>query len=161
MTEGYNDQDNDEDRIASLEKSEREALQAENDKLRAERERLFDADEPMAEDYTQVSAAENALTWLIVEPIGVPDDRAYSPNEAMAIIADALERGFKSEAEVARLTAALAAEESRSGRMAEALKAIRGEAARARGDQSYRDLARFVLKATLAALKEKTDDAQA
>lgn len=63
------------------------ALRAAADKARAEeRRRLYDADAPMADGEIEMTAAEDVLTWLLVEKIGVPDDEGYTPNQAQTII---------------------------------------------------------------------------
>lgn len=67
-----------------------------------EDERLFDADEPMADGEIRMTAAENVLGWLLVEKIGVPDDRNYSPNEAQEILARRLDYASEMENECAR-----------------------------------------------------------
>lgn len=49
-------------------------------------ERLYDASAPMADGETKMTAAEEVLSWLLIEKIGAPDDRSYSPNEAQSIL---------------------------------------------------------------------------
>lgn len=49
-------------------------------------DRLFDENAPMADGRIRMTAAEDVLCWLLVEKIGVPDDRSYSPLEAQEII---------------------------------------------------------------------------
>jgi hypothetical protein len=52
--------------------------------------RLYDVDAPMADGETRMTAAEEILAWLLVEKIGVPDDRPYTPSQAQEIIVRAL-----------------------------------------------------------------------
>lgn len=53
--------------------------------------RLLDGDASMADGGdTPMTAAEEVLTWLLVEKIGVPDDVSYTPDQAQKIIADRL-----------------------------------------------------------------------
>lgn len=51
------------------------------------------AAEPMADgSNAPMSAAEEVLVWLLVEKIGVPDDVAYSPDQAQKIIEGQIDR---------------------------------------------------------------------
>lgn len=63
-------------------KSEAERLSG----LLLENERLYDADAPMADGEIRMTAAEEVLAWLLIEKIGTPDDRSYTPNEAQSIL---------------------------------------------------------------------------
>lgn len=58
--------------------------------LEAEAARLRDDQQHMACEVGAITAAEDVLTWLLVEKIGVPDDVAYTPRQAQDIIASAL-----------------------------------------------------------------------
>lgn len=68
-------------------------------------ERLYDPDEPMADGEIRMTAAENVLGWLLIEKIGVPDDRNYSPNEAQEILVRRLD--YANEMENERIRSAL------------------------------------------------------
>lgn len=68
---------------------------------------LYNADEPMADGEVQMTAAENVLGWLLIEKIGVPDDRNYTPNEAQDILLRRLQYATEMEGELAALRAAL------------------------------------------------------
>lgn len=59
--------------------------------------RLFDPDKPMADGEIRMTAAENVLDWLLIEKIGVVDDRAYSPNEAQTILSQRLDAAREME----------------------------------------------------------------
>lgn len=50
-------------------------------------ERIFDADANMADGEVRMTAAEDVLAWLLIEKLGVPDDRNYTPNEAQLLLA--------------------------------------------------------------------------
>lgn len=65
-------------------------------------DRLYNADEPMADGEIEMTAAENVLAWLIIEKIGVPDDRNYSPNEAQEILVHRLDYANELENESLR-----------------------------------------------------------
>lgn len=64
--------------------------------------RLYDADESMADGEIEMTAAENVLAWLIIEKIGVPDDRNYSPNQAQEILVRRLDYANELDAQVLR-----------------------------------------------------------
>lgn len=67
-------------------------------------DRLFDADEPMADGEVRMTAAEEVLAWLLIEKVGFPDDRSYSPNEAQAILSDRLDTAREIEAAIVTLS---------------------------------------------------------
>jgi hypothetical protein len=53
---------------------------------------LYDADHIMADGGdTPMTAAEEVLSWILIEKIGVPDDVGYSPQEAQDIIVSRLD----------------------------------------------------------------------
>lgn len=54
-------------------------------------DRLYDADQNMADGEIRMTAAEDVLGWLLIEKIGVPDDCNYTPNQAQEIIASRLD----------------------------------------------------------------------
>ncbi|TGV15782.1 hypothetical protein EN816_00590 [Mesorhizobium sp. M8A.F.Ca.ET.173.01.1.1] len=61
-------------------------------------ERLYDDDAPMADGEVRMTAAEDVLAWLLIEKIGVPDDRNYTPKEAQDTIAGVIDGLRKYEA---------------------------------------------------------------
>ncbi|TGP34051.1 MULTISPECIES: hypothetical protein [unclassified Mesorhizobium] len=75
--------------------------------MQAERDRLHDDKQPMADESGKMTAAEDVLAWLIIEKIGVPDDQTYTPHEAQQIITNALEAGYKAEGETGAISAAI------------------------------------------------------
>lgn len=54
---------------------------------------LWDKTAPMADGAEPMTAAEEALTYLLVEHCGVPDDVSYTPSQATQIIIDRLHEG--------------------------------------------------------------------
>lgn len=52
---------------------------------------VYDPDAFMADGEIPMTAAENALAWLLVEKIGVVDDMNYSPKQAQDIIVAAID----------------------------------------------------------------------
>ena len=70
--------------------------------------RLYDEDEFMADGEIEMTAAEDALAWLLIEKIGCVDDVNYTPKNAREIIAARLD--LADELESAPSHAALLAE---------------------------------------------------
>ena len=53
-------------------------------------DRLYDRNAPMADGEIRMTAAEDVLAWLLIEKLGQPDDRGYTPSEACDAIVAAL-----------------------------------------------------------------------
>lgn len=77
------------------------ALSAELETVRGELERLYDSNAPMADGEVRMTAAEDALAWLLIEKIGVPDDQSYTPDMAQQILASAIDGRNAAEAKLA------------------------------------------------------------
>lgn len=72
-------------------------------------DRLRDDKQPMADNSGEITAAEDVLTWLLIEKLTCSDDRSYTPHEAQKIVATALDERDTLKARVAELEAGLRA----------------------------------------------------
>lgn len=87
-----------------------EALRAERAaRERAERElkRLRDPKASMEAEFDKITAAEDVLTWLLIEKLGCSDEGPYSPSDAQHHIVAALDQLDTAVAELARLRKAM------------------------------------------------------
>ncbi|MGN8022089.1 hypothetical protein ACTJJ7_15405, partial [Phyllobacterium sp. 22229] len=56
---------------------------------------MLDGNKPLQSDDREMTAAETALAWLIIEVCGCPDDVNYTINQAQNIIASRINGGGK------------------------------------------------------------------
>ncbi|QIG68678.1 hypothetical protein EVB67_028 [Rhizobium phage RHph_TM3_3_14B] len=94
----------------------------------SERDGLYDSTAPMADGgEVKMTAAEEVLSWLIVEKIGTPDDVSYTPDQAQEIIVKALRKTPRFDSMLTRAEKAEAEAQAAEDALAEAigrLKAI-------------------------------------